>query len=357
MALSLSQQAAISKLYAVGNSDLGIPLTNEICTYLLAVIVRDLGLSKQFPELPKDVPPFFTKEPLSTLRIAGKPFQKLLERLFTTVENSDTYFYCLASLHKARLKYERILKAQPIPTIDQVGPRGLLQFGTLSPRALAAFLFWRKWIFDIDNRAGQETGYVFEPILAHAIGGVPVGAKKSPIKRGGTGPLGRQVDCVREVDKRAYEFKLRVTIAASGQGRWGEEMEFPKDCRASGYTPVLIVLDPTPNPKLDQLVALFKSEKGESYIGDAAWEHLEKTAGSVMATFIEKYVRTPIRALLKEAPSEENLPPIRFSMSKGKLTVEIEKESLTVDRDKTPLPPTDESDFAEDADDQLPTPS
>ena len=29
---------------------------------------------------------------------------------------------------------------------------------------------------------------------------------------------------------KAYEFKLRVTIAASGQGRWKEELDFPSDC-------------------------------------------------------------------------------------------------------------------------------
>jgi hypothetical protein len=61
-------------------------------------------------------------------------------------------------------------------------------------------------MFDIDNRAGQETGYVFEPIIAYAIGGIPYSAKRSPIKRGGIGPLGRQVDCV--VDNRAYEIKI-----------------------------------------------------------------------------------------------------------------------------------------------------
>ena len=34
-----------------------------------------------------------------------------------------------------------------------------------------------------------------------------------------------------------------MTIAASGQGRWKEELDFPADCKASGYVPVLVVLD------------------------------------------------------------------------------------------------------------------
>lgn len=58
---------------------------------------------------------------------------------------------------------------------------------------------------------------LFEPILAAALGGVPFPAKKSPVKRAEDPTKGRQVDCV--VDRDAYEFKIRVTIAASGQGR------------------------------------------------------------------------------------------------------------------------------------------
>jgi hypothetical protein len=30
-----------------------------------------------------------------------------------------------------------------------------------------------EWLYDIDNRSAQETGYLFEPILAAAIGGIP----------------------------------------------------------------------------------------------------------------------------------------------------------------------------------------
>jgi len=41
----------------------------------------------------------------------------------------------------------------------------MLQYGQADPAALAVLLTWRKWIYDIDNRAAQETGYVFEPAL------------------------------------------------------------------------------------------------------------------------------------------------------------------------------------------------
>ena len=91
--------------------------------------------------------------------------------------------------------------------------------------------------------------------------------------------------------------KVRVTIAASGQGRWGEELDFPVDCVNSGYLPVLLVLDPTPNPKLDELRKVFLENNGLVFIGDEAWQHLDAEAGPTMATFLEKYVRKPISDL------------------------------------------------------------
>jgi hypothetical protein len=330
LALSKTQEAFLTKVRAVGGGELGIALDDETCAHLVSVIVRDLKLTKNFPELPKPIPPFFGKNHPASLRLSKLDFRDLFEKLLSLKQDADTYFYCLANLQKARMKYARILEAQPIPTIDQVGPRGLLQYGSLSPRALAGFLYWRKWIFDIDNRAGQETGYVFEPIIAHAIGGVAVSAKKSPVKRKGNKAEGRQVDCVRESDKRAYEIKLRVTIAASGQGRWQEELDFPADCRSSGYTPVLIVLDPTPNPKLTELCKVFLKMKGEAHIGADAWKHLELTAGATMATFLQSYVHEPVQSLLKDAP--EGLPDLHFRLKGERLMIEIDRETLEVKR-------------------------
>lgn len=350
MALSKTHESILSKLYLVGNSELGVALDDEICAYLIAVIARDLGISKKFPELTKKVPEFFGKSRLVDLRVPEVPFRPLFERLITLVPDADTYFFCLATLHKARLKYERILQAQAIPTIDQVGPRGLLQYGSLSARALAAFLFWRKWIYDIDNRAAQESGYVFEPIMAHAIGGTAASGAKSPIRRGGKGD-GRQVDCVRESDKRAYEFKLRVTIASSGQGRWREEIEFPFDCRASGYSPVLIVLDPTENPKLTELTKAFLDANGEVFVGPDAWKHLESTAGRTMARFIDRYVHAPVQSLLKEVPVE--LPDISFSMKGGILTVEVAGDKLVMERVKKPYVTSPPDALPEDVDEDL----
>lgn len=90
---------------------------------------------------------------------------------------------------------------------------------------------------------------------------------------------------------------MRVTIAASGQGRFGEELDFAEDCVVSGLRPILLVLDPTPSSRLDDLSAAYRAVGGEAHIGDAAWEHIETRAGPTMATFVEKYVRRPIASL------------------------------------------------------------
>ena len=300
MALTQGQKAVVTRAQSLGGGGQAVALSDEACAYLVGVIVRDLGLQDRFPEIVyrtdsqkyrKRCPSSSVPVRLSRLEFAAVPFLAMFERLVGLDADSDVYFACLAALHKARLKYERILETQAVPTIDQVGPRGLLQYGGMSPKTLAGFLLWRKWIFDIDNRAGQETGYLFEPIIAAAVGGVPASAKRSPIKRRKDNKKGRQVDCLSE--KRAYEIKLRMTIAASGQGRWGEELDFPEDCRQSGYVPVLVVLDPTPSQKLTELRAAFLSAAGEVYVGQEAWAHLEGLAGSTMARFLGRYVHAP----------------------------------------------------------------
>jgi len=328
MALTQAQRTLIQKAQAAGGGELGGGLTDEACSFLVATIVRDLGLSSDFPELSPQFPAFFDERDPRGLVLPGYEFLELLDRLIRLVPDADTYFACLAALQKARLKYAKILECQPSPTMDQVGPRALLQYGQMNSKALAGFLLWRKWLFDIDNRAAQETGYLFEPIIACAIGGAPFSARKSPIRRSGDKSKGRQVDCIR--GKLAYEIKIRVTIAASGQARWQEELDFPADCRQSGYRPVLLVLDPTPNPKLTELVSAFEEQRGETYVGEAAWRHLDETAGETMTVFLESYVRQPITEILASTPSR--LPDITFKMSDTAFLIDVQEESVEYPR-------------------------
>jgi hypothetical protein len=208
----------------------------------------------------------------------------------------------------------------------------------------------------IDNRAAQETGYLFEPIIANAIGGTPVAARRSPVKRAADKTKGRQVDCIR--DKKAHEIKLRVTIAASGQGRWGEELEFPGDCQASGYTPVLVVLDPTPNDKLEELSNRFQEKSGEVYIGPAAWSYLNGLAGPTMSVFLEKYVHHPLQQLLKEIPGRsDQLPELTLRLTAEEFAATIAGHTLTIKRSAKLSESGDEGDpMPEDADDAIPGP-
>jgi hypothetical protein len=134
MGLAKSQRILITKARSPGGSELGVFLDDTTCAYLTVLIISDLGVEEHFPEITVAPLPFFGSQKLDELRIDGINFLSLLERLFDIYSDADTYFYCLATLHKARLKYERILQSQAIPTIDQVGPRGLLQYGVLSPK-------------------------------------------------------------------------------------------------------------------------------------------------------------------------------------------------------------------------------
>lgn len=342
----------MERVRSLGSGGQAVRLTPEACTYLVGVVAEDLGLMKKFPEFKEKLRPFFTDMPLRSLRVSDIDYMAAYERLLGCNVDADTYFVCLAALHKGRLKYEQILRMQPMPTIEQVGPRALLQYGSLSPGGLTSFLLWRKWIYDLDNRAAQETGYIFEPIIANAIGGTPAPSSKSPVRRASDSERRRQVDCILE--SSAYEIKLRVTNAASGQGRWQEELDFPGDCKSSGFTPVLVVLDGTENNKLTQLAQRFQVHGGEVYIGVEAWRHLKTVAGTTMAKFLEKYVRAPLTNLLDQEP--EQLLPFSSKVAGNTITLAVGDELLTIERLPAPEAAPEEDQMPADVTDHLPEP-
>lgn len=344
MGLTKAQTHIWQKARSMGNGGQAVRLDDGMCRYLVARIVYDLNLQSQFAEFDQAPCDFFTRSSSTELSIPGGDAKALFERLVQANEDADTYFACLSQLQKARLKYEKILSTQPVPTLEQVGPRSLLQFGKLDTNSLVGLLFWRKWFYDIDNRAGQETGYLFEPILAHAVGGFPASASKSPVKRRSNTGKGRQVDCI--LDDKAYEMKIRVTIAASGQGRWGEELDFPEDCRASGFVPMLVCMDRTPNPKLDALVKAFEDCGGEVFIGENAWRHLDELAGDTMSQFVERYVRAPIQDLLNRGI--DRLPELVARESADFIELTIGQDTLLILRETNSDYDSSESDSMPD---------
>jgi len=295
--LSLEQTKRISRARLLGQRrSVSIFLEDHELAKLLGVIERDVGPVGWLRNLPDEARPASRYYGMSsswfTESISVPDFAALYLEATEKIGDLETFFECLCELHKRRRKYDAILTSQAFPTMQQVSPRSLLEFGAVPAPALPSWLFWRKWFYDIDNRSAQETGYLFEPILASALGGTPFGSRTSPIKRESDPSKGRQVDCI--VGRDAYEFKLRVTTAASGQGRLPELLDFARDCRASGYTPILLVLDPTPNDRLDDLILEYEKHSGRAYVGDAAWSHLKTEAGGTMGKFIENYVRAPI---------------------------------------------------------------
>lgn len=236
------------------------------------------------------------------------------------------YLSSLASLHKRRSKFYNILKSQPFPTFQQVSPRGLLEYSLCPHKLLFSWLQWRKWIYDVDNRSAQETGYLFEPILATCLGGEPRSHTKSPVKRLDKEGY-RQVDCYVEEKGEVYELKMRVTIAASGQGRFGEELSFPKEAKAAGLTPILVVFDESPSTRLTELIKAYESHGGIAKIGSQAWDLLVNKAGPIMGLFINKYVKPVIEQLKTE---EASLPEsVQLTITEDNFVLQGRETGLT----------------------------
>jgi hypothetical protein len=269
------------------------------------------------------------------ITITPDNIQETLSKAIDQSQDFFVYFENLCALHRRRVKFQRILATQPMPTMDQIGPRVLLEFGSCEPTLLANWTTWRKWIYDIDNRAAQETGYVFEPIIAACLGGQSVGAKNSPVKRieqGKQTENGRQIDCYVPTTQTAYELKLRVTIAASGQGRFAEELSFPEECQAASITPILLVLDPTPSPRLHELSQKYLASRGEFYQGDDAWEYMARHAGDIISVFIERYIRPAIAEI--ENIELAQLSTIQLSWTDETVIIETNQASYTIKRTK-----------------------
>ena len=364
--LSAEESKLLTKVMTMGlGTNLPVIMSGSELAKLIGVIYHDTESGKELeglkPELWKriapnkdyyDLPESWFLEPIDLHPEEHVELMKLGEE---QIEDFTTYLRCLSELHKRRRKYQKILSAQPMPTMIQVSPRSLVEYGTNEPEALASWLTWRKFFYDLDNRSAQETGYLFEPILAAAIGGEGKSARAKVVTRTGDSTKGRQVDCWKVLPNGqtlAYEFKLRVTIAASGQGRFGEELQFAEDAFNSGAIPILIVLDPTMNPRLEVLQKAFEAKGGRAYLGEDAWEHLEEQAGEVMSRFIEKYVRRPIEAISffetgdNGANKGIDLLDLHASYQKNRILFRLGSHGRTIIRHEDPSLSSDDDDDA-----------
>lgn len=338
--ISTELKSHFARTRVLGQGSNRVCLSEPELGWLLIITATDLGISLMNDILSEnlEVPSFYEAAIPPTLpeEWSALDTDALLQELTHLCEqqaDARLYFTNLCAILKRRVKYQRILSAQPKPTMDQIGTRSLLEYGVMPVDLLGNWMMWRKWIFDIDNRSGQETGYLFEPVLASCMGGTSVGSGNSPVKRvnekGKQTSGGRQIDCLDVDGKIAYEFKLRVSIAASGQGRFAEELSFPVECKAAGLTPVLIVLDPTPSNRLTELKTAYEDAGGTTHI-DAAWEFVEHKAGACMSKFIEKYLR-PV--LTQMATYDDIVPkPITLTWETDSIGISSEGEVFKIER-------------------------
>ncbi|EGJ33706.1 ApaLI-like restriction endonuclease [Moorena producens 3L] len=305
-----------------GSGEAQVIISDGELSSLLSIAIDNLGWSHDHLQIIKvNVPdddyyniPISWFDSIAESDIRAEDVISALTACFNQDNDFALFIENLSALHRRRVKYQRILSSQPMSNMDQIGPRSLLEYGGCNTTLLANWMVWRKWIYDIDNRSAQETGYLFEPLLASCLGGKPVGAKNSPVKRldanGNPTNQGRQIDCLVPSNNRTYELKLRVTIAASGQGRFGEELSFAEESQAAGFIPVLLVLDPTPSNRLTELSEKYLACGGAFYHGEEAWRHMEQEAGEVVSVFIERYIKPAIQGIEEieiEYPKSINL--------------------------------------------------
>ncbi|PKV09440.1 restriction endonuclease [Bifidobacterium asteroides] len=334
MVLSGSQKAFYGEFAEHGNGDALVRISPREVVLLTIITRLDLHNGRREPWMDSGI-----------LSVAQKGLYNIdsddIEKLpslnedyaykilgFAEVEDNEKpehlYLKTLSSLYRRRTKYWRILRDQPFPTADQIAPRTLLEYGNCDDSLLFSWMAWRKLAYDLDNRSGQETGYLFEPILVACLGGASLGARNSVVHRiDDQGNVhtqeGRQVDCYVKETKTVYELKMRVTIAASGQGRFREELSFPSEVAAAGLTPVLVVFDPTSSSRLSELSAAYENAGGQSATGDDAWALLKNNAEDGMAIFIEKYVEPLIDSARRGIPLEP--APITLAISEGGILI------------------------------------
>ena len=220
----------VNRARLLGTGALSINLTDHELLRICAIVAVDLNKEDLVSNIltDKELPDGYYSLPLEWFSQPTPKRVNFVETFLLLKQNIidfATYFEKLCELHKRRLKFNLILQHQALPQMEQIVPRCLLEFGLRPSETLASWLVWRKWLYDVDNRSAQETGYPFEPILAAAIGGVPYAARKSPIKRTSDQLKGRQVDCLdgevaRDVSRKNLISHRTATILDTSLYSW-----------------------------------------------------------------------------------------------------------------------------------------
>ena len=147
--LSIEESKLFTKVTTLGLAT-NLPVTMSPVEFakLIGVVYMDLGKG---PDLEQARPGLWTKirPPSSYYSVPDGWFTEqvplapmthidLMRLGVQQIPDFVTYLKCLSELHKRRRKYAMILEAQPLPTMVQVSPRSLMEFGQVDNEALAS---------------------------------------------------------------------------------------------------------------------------------------------------------------------------------------------------------------------------
>ena len=139
MPLSTAQSSTYQAILNPGSSSQAVRLSADHVRALIYIAARDTGVDG-LPDPTSTVPGLFDDDFDLTFSFPGPPPRQLFELALSLNAELETYVGCLATIHKFRLKYRQVLSTQSFATMDQVGPRALLQYKQLDNRSLAALL-------------------------------------------------------------------------------------------------------------------------------------------------------------------------------------------------------------------------
>lgn len=97
------------------------------------------------------------------------------------------------------------------------------------------------------------------------------------------------------------------------------------------FNPVLLVLDGTPSPRLDELTLAFENAGGKAYIGEDAWSHMAYKSGVLMSVFSDRYIHKPLLGLSLNAGFE--MGDLKMSWSESTLTISSDGEEYIIPRE------------------------
>lgn len=335
--LSPAQAKLIAKARVLGNGKDGIRLNDVTMAAAVGFLERDLarpGVLASLPDWARPTGDFHAADPLFASLKPDAPFD--LEAIFIEaadiIEDSDRAIQSLCEIVKRKQKVVTSLAAQPLPQINGIAFRTLLDDGVLSPTASSSYARWRKFLYDIDNRIAQQTAYAYTAVIRNCLRGRTVAGRHSPIRRTDDNYARRLVDCL--VGDRAYDFKGRLTEAPSRRARFDDELAFPRDCYVAGYRPFLLSFAQQPGERAEELVDAYARNGGEALIGDAAWAHLRAEAGPVMSRFLDHYVTAKVEAVCAH---DDTVLDMTIRMRRNRLEVVLDgaggrPEAISVSR-------------------------